>query len=304
MESYTTSSIVLNSSNIVSNGYNNTLQYDIPGSAVYLQDSSIAVQKIVQYYSQYNINASLYANNTFEILIPYNNGTIDTQYTLSIDLPDGYYSYSDINNYVQNQMISIGAYLVSTAGGTPNAYWWQITENQAYYSAEIDQNVVPTSGSHAGYTLPASGLWSGTGGQSLPTVGSTMQTVINSNIGSIFGLAGSASSPYTFPTVPETTNQVNLSTQTPQVNPVLSYFVRCSLVNNTMMVPSDILASYSSAGTVFGGTIIDAPSEYAWITIPNQSASRIVITITDQLFRPVQFQDSNIAITLLIKQRN
>ncbi len=304
MESYTTSSIVLNSSNIVSNGYNNTLQYDIPGSAVYLQDSSIAVQKIVQYYSQYNINASLYANNSFEILIPYNNGTIDTQYTLSIDLPDGYYSYSDINNYVQNQMISIGAYLVSTAGGTPNAYWWQITENQAYYSAEIDQNVVPTSGSHAGYTLPASGLWSGTGGQSLPTVGSTMQTVINSNIGSIFGLAGSASSPYTFPTVPETTNQVNLSTQTPQVNPVLSYFVRCSLVNNTMMVPSDILASYSSAGTVFGGTIIDAPSEYAWITIPNQSASRIVITITDQLFRPVQFQDSNIAITLLIKQRN
>lgn len=304
MESYTVSTIVLNSSNIVQNGFNNTLQYDIPGSSVYFEDCSIAVQKITQYYSQYNINSSLYGNNTFQILIPYNNGSIDTQYTLSITLPDGYYSYSDINNYVQNQMISIGAYLVSTAGGTPNAYFWQCTENQAYYSAEIDQNVVPTSGSHAGYTLPATGLWSGTGGQSLPTVGHTMQTVINSNIGSIFGLAGSSSSPNTFPASPSTSNQVQLSTQTPQVNPVLSYFVRCSLVQNKMMVPSDILSSYSSAGTVFGGTIIDSPSEYAWISIPNQSTSRIVITITDQLFRPVQFQDSNIAITLLIKQRN
>lgn len=299
----TIQTIVLNGDNIISNGYNNTLQYTFPGSSVNIKDSQIAISTIQITNSQFNINSQLYGNNTFQILIPYNNGTIDTQYTLNINLPNGYYGYSDINQYVQNKLILIGAYLISTGSGTPNVYFWQIEENASYYSSEVDQNVVPTSGSHTGYTLPSTGLWSGTGSQSLPTVGHTCQTVINSNFGLVIGQNGSSTSSYTFPTTPQTTNQVNLSTFTPEVNPVQSYLMRCSLINNPYMIPSDVFYSFSTGNTPFGSVIQNSPNEYAWNTIPDQSVSQFTLTITDQNFNPVQFQESNIVVLLLLKSR-
>lgn len=70
------------------------------------------------------------------------------------------------------------------------------------------------------------------------------------------------------------------------------------------MVPSDVFYSFGVGDTPFGGLISASPNEYAWTTIPDQNVNSFTITIVDQNFNMVQFQESNIVIMLLVKSRD
>ncbi len=109
MSSYKYSSFTANSKNVVNNGFNNTLEVSFPGSIAVFKDTEIALKSLTLYNSSFNINSSLYANHTFSLKIPFSGGYS----TINISLPNGYFSYSDINGYIQNQLIAAGAYLIS-----------------------------------------------------------------------------------------------------------------------------------------------------------------------------------------------
>ena len=285
-----TYTVVLNSTNVVQNNFNNTFKVDLPGSSVKMDNMEMAVSSIQLYNSVFNINSNVYGNNTFSIQIP----TAATFSTINITLPSGYYSYSDINNFVQKQLIAAGAYLVNSSG--QNVYPIQFSANSVYYACQIDLSSCNTT-LPGGWSYAASGLWSTLGG--LPTTAYTPKIILSSKITSIFGISAG-----TYPSSSTTTPQSVLSNITPQISPVQSYFLRCSVVNNPMNSVSDVLHSFSTQGTTIGQLISVNPNEYQWVTVPNQSISSISCTIVDQNYNFCQFQDNNIVIVLLFRKRS
>jgi hypothetical protein len=286
-----TSTIILNRNNIVQNGLNNTFEYQFLGNSVNFKDQEIALTSLQIYNSQFNISGSLYNNNSFSVQVP----TAATYSTISITLPNGYYSYDDISNYIESQLVAAGAYLLNAAGDVVT--YIKVRENATYYSCEITLLATPTA-LPSGYTRPATGLYS-TGGSGLPTATSTPKIIVSNNgFSSVVGF-----SPNTYPLSTQTTNQVLLSNITPQVNPVSSYLVRCNLVNNRVSNPPDILTSFSSQGTTIGQLISINPPEYQWVSVDNGAYNSIRITICDQSFNNVRFEDPNLLIILLIRDR-
>lgn len=293
MSSYTTSSVIFTSKNLVQNGFNNVLELTLGGSAVDLKNCEVALAKLSLYNSVFNINGSVYGNNTFQILLPYNvSGTL-TWHTLTITLPPGSYNYSDMNTFIQSQLITLGFYLINGTG--QYVYPIQITANSVQYACQFDLSATNTT-LPSGWSYATSGFWSSASG--LPTTSATPRVVITSSMSEVFGIT-----PGTYPATVSTATTSAVSDFTPQINPVQSYFLRCSLVNNPFSAAApDVLTSFTDGDTSIGDLISVDPPEYSWVSIPNQSVSKITLTITDQEFRFVQIQDPKIVVQLLIKQ--
>jgi hypothetical protein len=282
--------LTLSQSHLIQNGYNNTFRYELSGSSVNFKDAEVAVASIQLYNSQFNINSSNYSNNLFSIIIP----TAATTSTISINLRDGLYNYSDMNKYIQQVLISSGAYLVDSNG--KNVYYIQLTANSVFYCAQVDVSPVPIS-LPVGWTRPATGLYS-SGGSGLPSTAYVPQLVIPANFNSIIGFAVG-----TFPSSPSTTAESFLSTIAPQINPVSCYLVRCNLINNEYSTPPDVITSFTTQGTASGDLIDYKPNEYAWLSISDSVKSYIEIIICDNNFGFVQFNDPAITIQLLIRSK-
>ena len=277
--------IVLNSNNLTNTTTNATFQYNMPGSSGTFKNCEVCIGQINMYNSIFNINASLYNNNTFSIVFP----TSTTPYTLNIVLPNSYMNYSDINAYVQQQMINIGAYLIS---GSTNVYFWNIQANPTLYSGQINEFPVALGS----YTKPSSGIYSGTG---LPATAYTPYTVINNNgFKSIIGLnAGN------YPSSLQTTTYSVSSSFTPQISPVQSLNVHCSLVNNKLTIPPDYIGNFNPNSVAFGALFTYLPQQQQWVTINDQTTSQITVYFTDQNNLPVYINDPTTTICLFIKQK-
>lgn len=289
---YSVSSIFINSNSLVNNGYNNTYQYNIPGGALTFKDAEIAIAKINIFYSWFNIDSQLYNNNTFSIIFP----TASTTQTLNITLPNGYLSYSDINSYVQSQMISAGLYFLDASGNY--VFFWEIQENSSTYSAQINMASVYTA-LPVGYSYATTGTYSSAGG--LPATAYTPQTVINStsNFNNIVGINAG-----TYPAAQTISDNSKSSDYTPQVSPVQSLSVLCSLVSCKYMQPPNVCFNISTQNIPFGGLISTSPSEYNYLTIPDQSVSNITFQFLDQNYNIVRIQDPNILIQINIRTPN
>lgn len=194
-------------------------------------------------------------------------------------------------------MIAAGAYLVTTSG----SYWYplQVSANSALYACQIDFALCYNSatGIPAGWSYPSSGLWTAAG--TLAGTSYTAQITIPTGMSSIMGISP-ASYP---PSLNYTSTYTITSNITPQINPISSYFLTCSLVNNPTMINPTILTSFTNRGTTIGQLISVEPPEYAWISVPDQSINVIRMGIIDQSYNPVQLRDPQITIMLLIRQR-
>lgn len=281
----------IDSGDLVYNGMNNTWHYSFPGSAANFQDVEAAIQSISLYNSEYNIDATAFANATFKIEVP----TAATTQTLSITLPDGYYSYTDINHVIQTTLINAGVYLINSTGD--NVFYIQLSENSVYYSAQLDFSPTPSS-LPAGFTRPASGLYSA-GGSGLPTTTRVPRLIIdNANFGKVLGLTTR-----TYPATSSTTASTQLSNTIPQIHPSSSYVVRCDLIKNDYVISGDIIAAFDRGDAGIGQLINYKPSQYAWVNCHNGSRASITITIYNQDDQPVHFRDTSVSIMLLLRPK-
>jgi hypothetical protein len=87
--------IIINSSNY--NASSNCFRYQLPVAQKF-ENKEVGLTYISLYNSFYNIS-SAYGNNTIQLKYP--EGATTTTYTFTI--PDGYYSYSDLNYFLQQQ---------------------------------------------------------------------------------------------------------------------------------------------------------------------------------------------------------
>jgi hypothetical protein len=276
--------LVLNSSNVIGRD-NNIYKYNfINGMFTIKEDSEIALSSITLPYSWFNIT-SAYNNNTFQI-IWYGSTTI----TYTVIIPDGFYLISDINNYLENFMIQNSLYLIDSSTGN-YIFYVKLFTSSTYYSNQILCFAIPSS-LPSGYTAPSG--WAG-----FPIIASTpLFTVLNNNLTVLLGFSAGS-----YPSITQSTNYSILSNLLPPVgSPVNSIIVRCSLIDNAVAMPTDILDSFPINAT-FGSNINYSPNYEKWISIRKGTYSNITITFVDQDFNNIVILDPNVIITLLIKNK-
>lgn len=276
-----TSVLLINQTNATSQS--NVFSYKFPNGSVTFKDREIAVSSIIIPYSWYNIT-SQYLNTSFTLIVPTTDGVTNT--TLNITIPDGFYTISQLNSFIQKQLISSNFYLVNA--NAQNVYYIEIVANSNLNLAQINCYVVPNA-LPTGYANP---------GWILPTNGTrVIQFVVNNSaFGSLIGFTNA-----TYPS-----NQTQASTysvssnQMPQISPVSSLLCSCSLVNNILSSPSNILTSIPITST-FGTQIIFSPNEFIWVSVLDGTYSSFNVIFTDQSNNIIKLTDSNVTINLVLK---
>lgn len=286
------STIVINQSNLVSDGNNNTFTYKFPNS-VQFPNHEIAVSSLTMYFSWANITTA-YQNQTFTYTWVV--GTTPTTYTITI--PQGLWEISDINNLLQYTMIQNGTYLINTA--LKNVYYAEFIVNPNSYAIQLNSYPVPTSlpfGWTAPIANPATGAVAFPG---FPTTTTNVRVQIpsTSNFYKIVGFSQG------FDTGVSTagTNLSFLSTTSPQVQPNPSVYVAISNISNQYANPSTIIYSVSP-NVGFGEKIIEKPPEFTWNRLLSGTYSEIRLQFLGVDFSPIQLLDPNISVLLCIREK-
>ena len=105
----------------------------INGNFYIPENSKLCISQCMIPYSWFNIDSTLYNNNSFSYVCYYGNGLSKT-YTVTI--PNGFYSISDIQQYLEVYMISQNQYFTNTITGQ-NLYYIYISSNLTYYSIQL-----------------------------------------------------------------------------------------------------------------------------------------------------------------------
>ena len=152
--------IVINSSNFVV-GSGNKFTYSLPTTVKFDSGSSIAVSNISIYNSIQNITA-LRNNNKITL------NWLGVDYIFTI--PDGYYSISDLNYFLQAQCIQNGLYLIAS-NGTDNLYYVELVINSVRYSVSMNFYTIPTDAqiTASNFTKPPNATWTNSTAQT-PTL--------------------------------------------------------------------------------------------------------------------------------------
>lgn len=281
MERKNNFSLVLNSSNVIGNG-NNTYQYNfLAGSMSIPENANISVSSATIPYSWRNITASQ-SNNTFSLYWPLGAGIS----TFNVVLPDGFYTVPSLQAYIEQFCITNGLYLINGSGSY--VYYMNLSVNPTYYAVQIVEALIPIS-LPSGWSLPSNFI-------GFPTVSKTMGINISAGLGSIIGYtAGNYPS-----TQVATTSQSFLSNTLVNATPVNSLVLRCSLVSNNVIFPSDILDSIPINAT-YGSNIIYDPSFEKVVRIKKGTYSNFQVVICDQNNNLVSALDPNLLINLRIE---
>jgi hypothetical protein len=284
--------IVLNQSNIVPDGKNNTLIYKFPNS-VSFPHHEIAIQNITMYYAWENINASPLSNNTFSYT--WVSGTTSTTYQVVI--PNGLYEIRDLNFYFQYICIQNGTYLIDSAGA--NVYYAEFLVNPNRYAVQINTFPVPTT-LPTGWSVPVADPASGSAGWvGFPTTTFNPQLTIPANLNTLLGFT----TPVPFQTSLNSGVGINLSylsNTAPQVQPNSSVYFAISNIANKYSIPNSIIYSLSpSVG--FGEQINEYPPQFAWNKLLSGTYNEIRLQILGINFQPITLLDPNMTIVLVIR---
>jgi hypothetical protein len=285
--------LILNSDNIVEGTNNSILEYTFAGGNINLKKGQkVALANLQMYYSTFNIT-TLNNNNSFSY-------TWVDGVTYPVNIPNGFYTISSLNNYLHFTMVQNKHYLLS---GANFVYLMTLVVNPTLYAVEVNCFGISVALAATNtWTLPAGATWV------LPTNFIVPELVVGTNnFGLVIGFAAGSYPNSVIAGVPPaqtqtpafTTAQQFLSTFTPQVTPLSSFVLTCSLINNNYAVPNNLIYSFSPQGTI-GDQFTIAPNQLVFIDVLPAQYSRFQITFIDQDLRPVAIQDPNMIIQLVI----
>jgi len=284
--------IVLNQSNIVPDGKNNTLVYKFPNS-VSFPNHEIAIQNITMYYAWENINANPLTNNVFSYT--WVSGTTATTYQVVV--PNGLYEVADLNYYLQFVAIKNGTYLINSAG--ENVYYMEFVVNPNRYAVQINTFPVPTT-LPTGFSVPVAEPASGSAGWvGFPTTTFNPQITLPANINVLLGFT----TPVPFQTPLNTgvgTNLSFISNTAPQVQPNSSIYFAISNIANKYAIPNSIIYSLSPS-VAFGEQINEYPPQFAFNKLLSGTYNEIRLQILGINFQPITLLDPNMTIVLVIR---
>lgn len=276
--------IIITQKNLVP-GTTNTFEYKFSNN-VDFSNLDIGLSQASIFHSWFNITAAK-NNNKFSIIHPIS-GAANT--TLNFTIPDGGYEISDLNNFLRYELVKNGYYLTNDNTGEQIIYC-EFKVNPSVYKVELVTSPMPTS-------LPANH----TAGPSLtfPSTTRTPQLSFTQvDFGNIIGFV-----PGTYPAVQPIVLTTSSSTVTPVVSDVQNVVITLNSCMNPFAPNSSIIYSVSPASVSFGRLITDKPNEICWV--PQQSSYRqsITLQLTNQDLQPIELQDTDITVILLIRFRD
>ena len=274
--------LIMSSANVVSGSNNSRYSYTfLNNNLTILDEAEICISNFVIPYSWYNCTTA-YNNRTFSFTFP---TPASSGVTYNFSLAEAFYSVTDINAALQQFCILNGLYLINGSG--LYVYYLTLIYNPTTYGVQVICSLVPTS-LPVGWTQPSN--WVGYNATSYTTT----LTITGNNFGKIIGFAAG-----TFPSVPSITNQSFLNTFTPLGSNINALVVRCSLVNNAIGVPSDIVDTIPISST-FGSNINYMPSALKWVKLQGGTYQKIEISLVDQNLNAINILDSNVSISMLV----
>lgn len=274
--------IILNQTNATVD--ESIFEYTLPGSASFTEKDQIAISSVQLFYSWFNITSEL-NNNEFEYIFPTSN---PTPIIRSVLIPDGFYTLSDLNSFLQSVMVSNGDFAVDSNGR--NVYFLQISENQTAYAVQFDAFVVPTSAQATtlGYTQAPQ--------QGYPTSASTAQITIEINAFQVYTGFNAG----TYPPTPQSSTYSVLSQNTPEVSHVNTILLSCNVVNNPLAIPANIIYAFTPNAR-FGSIISPNINELIFNTVQKGSYETLRLQFINELFQPIKLRDSSVIIQLVVK---
>jgi len=289
--------IILNQNNIIANTGNSVFEYAFPLGGIAFKDELIAIQQISLYQSVFNITAT---NNNNKFAYQWIDGTI-TQITI----PDGYYELEDIMAYFRDIMTSNTHYLIS---GTTYTYLLEIVVNASKYADQINSFQVSTTiATDNGWTLPVGATWALPVNPICPIFivqNNDFQQIIGYNAGNFPSGVISGIAPNQIQTPQYDSTQSFLSSTAPQIVPQPSYLCLCSLVNNRLSIPSQLIYSLTPSSSAFGTIYSIQIADLAFNKIEDGNYVNFRFTFVDQLGKSIIFQDPNMLILLIIKNKS
>jgi len=278
--------IIINNTFVSSDNSTFTYKFPLGSQPTFEKGDKIALDSLSMYYSWPSITAAN-ANNTFQY------SWLGTSYTVTI--PDGFYTIADLNSYLQYVMIANQHYLKDSASNY--VYYLNFSTNSVRYAVQLDVNPIPTA-LPSGYSTP----WgTGTAAWSFPASATYPQIIIPStnSISKIIGFTAG-----TYPsTTSGTTTYSEISSFTPQVTPVSSVVVTCSLLNNRYSIPNNLLYSFAP-NTTYGSQINITPPSKTFVDMSGGKVSEFSITFLDQNFNKLKIIDNNVVILLTIASQD
>lgn len=210
--------------------------------------------KLMMY--QYSMNNIIFnitdkiGNNKISIIWPRLNGFSTFNYTI----PDGYYSFDDLNTFLQYCMTVNKLYLVNSTNSSDVKWYLKITTNAPQQVAQIDATPVPNT-LPTNYVIPSGANWS------LSTVTRYPQLVLNDLLAyDIFGFTTQRTFPLT--TNPPSNNlslvSSTVSNKTPNLNPTICYLLTCNMADAKLSVVPNLFFSIpinNSYGKILSGTV-------------------------------------------------
>ena len=267
--------ILFNSNNVLVGSNNSKYQYFFPQGGATFKNAKVCLSSLSIYYSWFNIRAS-YNNNTFGYY--WINGTL-----VNITLEDGFYTVGDLNEKLQSIMISNGHYLIDDNGDY--VYYLEMQENPVRYAIQVNCYATPAA-------LPAG--WSYPVNSPVAVNGLGPRLVVNNNaFQNIIGFTQGI-----YPAVAQNTNQSFLSSFTPQVGPISSVLLLCSIINNNLG-NNNLLYSFSP-NVAFGSQINIEPPNHIWMDVLDGNYTNIRVDFVDQNFNSIPINDNNLVMTLTI----
>ena len=213
-----------------------------------------------------------------------------------ITLPDGFYTTTSLNAYLQQFCVSNGLYLIETSTQN-NLYYINVLFNPTYYANQIILKPIPTS-LPSGFTAPTN--WAG-----YPTVSRTpyVEILSTNHFGKFLGFtAGNYGILSTLGGPPTVAYSVNSNT-TPVGSTVNSLVIRCSLVNNNISAQTDIIDAFAINNTDFGRNLNFNNNIEKWIKLNAGRYSSFTVSIVDQNMNDIQILDSNILINFIVRTK-
>lgn len=276
--------IIITQKNLVP-GTTNTFEYKFSNN-VDFSNLDIGLSQASIFHSWFNITAAK-NNNQFSIIHPIA-GVANT--TLNFTIPDGGYEVADLNNFLRYELVKNGYYLTNNTTGEQIVYA-EFKVNPSVYKVEFISYPLPTS-------LP-SGYSAGPSLVFPSTTRTTQLSFTQVQFGNIIGFV-----PGTYPSVQPIVLTTSSSTVTPVVSDVQNVVITLNSCMNPFAPNSSIIYSVSPASVSFGRLITDKPNEICWV--PQQSSFRqsITLQLTNQDLQPIELQDTDITVILLIRFRD